>query len=92
MLIAKGLCSDPNDCTKRQFAFAAPESFGLTVDLYQVNDAGVLSDVVKQCALALLNQPEMKRLEISVYPISKSEHLEKPIFSRVQYKSFKFEN
>jgi hypothetical protein len=92
VLIANRLCSDRNDCTRKQYAFAAPTLSGLSVSVYGVNDAAVLSEVTKQCALTLLNRPEMKKLELTLYSISKAEHLATTILGRSQYKSVRFEN
>jgi hypothetical protein len=92
LLIAKGLCADRQDCVKKQYALSATVSAGLNVYLYQVSDAELLSDVIKQCALVALRRPDMRRIEVKIYAISKAEALETPFFVRVPHKSITIEN
>jgi hypothetical protein len=92
VLIAKGLCADGADCTRKQFVFAGPEYHGLSVELYQITDPAVVSDITKLCAAIVMGRPDMSRLELKIYPISKTDHLAKPIFSRTPYKTVNFEN
>jgi hypothetical protein len=90
ILISNKLCSNANDCTKRQFVFFGPESWGLSVSIYEIRDLVVLSEIVKQCALTKFNKGQMKKLEIKIFKISKAEHLSKSIFSWVDYTSIIF--
>jgi hypothetical protein len=92
VLIPKGLCSDGADCTGKQFVFAGPEYHGLSVELYQITDPTVVGDITKLCAATVMSTPDMSRLQLKIYPISKTEHLAKPVFSRTQHKTVNFEN
>lgn len=92
LLIAKGLCADRHDCTRKQYAFSASVWNGLNVYLYQVSDSDLLSDVIKQCALVALRRQDMRRIQVKIYAISKAEDLETPFFVRVPHKTVTIEN
>jgi hypothetical protein len=72
--------------------FAGPESDGLGLELYQVRDPALLGDVVRQCAMTVLAQPGVRRLELKIYAISKAEHLDTPFFVRVPHKAVTIAN
>jgi hypothetical protein len=92
LLIAKGLCADRPDCVTKQYALAATVYGGLKVYVYQLSDPELLSDVIKQCALVVLRRPDMRRIELKIYAISKAEQLDTPFFVRVPHKSVTIEN
>lgn len=92
LLIAKGLCTDRPDCVRKQYALAATVYGGLNVAVYQLSDPEVLGDVIKQCALVVLRRPDMRRIELKIYAISKTEHLDTPFFVRVPHKAVTIAN
>jgi len=92
LLIAKGLCADRADCVRKQYALAATVYAGLNVYVYQLSDPELLSDVIKQCALVVFRRPDIGRIELKIYTISKAEHLDTPFYMRVPYKAVTIEN
>jgi hypothetical protein len=92
LLIAKGLCADRADCVRKQYALAATVYAGLNVYVYQLSDPELLSDVIKQCALVVFRRPDIGRIELKIYTISKAEHLDTPFYVRVPHKAVTFEN
>jgi hypothetical protein len=90
ILINHGLCSDVNDCNKKQYALSVPNARGLSLEVYGVKDTG--AEIIEQCALTILNRPQMEKLDIKIYPISKAEQVAKSIFSSDKYKYVQFEN
>jgi len=92
LLIAKGLCADRADCVRKQYALAATVYAGLNVYVYQLSDPELLSDVIKQCALVVFRRPDIGRIELKIYTISKTEHLDTPFYVRVPHKAVTIEN
>ena len=92
LLIAKGLCADRPDCVRKQYALVGTVYAGLNVYVYQLSDPELLSDVIKQCALVALRRPDMRRIELKIYAISKVKHLDTPFFVRVPHKAVTIEN
>ena len=92
MLIAKGLCADRADCTRKQYALFARSYSVLKVSVYQLSDPELLSDVIKRCALVALRRPDMRRIELKIYTLSKAEELETPFLVRVPHKAVTIAN
>jgi len=92
LLIAKGLCADRADCVRKQYALAATVYAGLNVYVYQLSDPELLSDVIKQCALVAFRRPDIGRIELKIYTISKDEHLDTPFYVRVPHRAVTIEN
>jgi hypothetical protein len=92
LLIAKGRCADRPDCVRKQYALFARVSGGLNVYVYQLSDPELLSDVIKQCALVALRRPDMRRIELKIYAMSKAEELDTPFYVRVPHKAVTIAN
>ena len=50
ILVANKMCSDKNDCVKKQLVFASGEPWGLDVSIYGINDNRILSQIVAPCS------------------------------------------
>jgi hypothetical protein len=75
ILIKRSICSDTNDCIKKEVLFIGWYSWGILVQTYGIKDGRVLSEVLDACTGFFFEHQSQIKLEVEIYTISKAEEL-----------------
>lgn len=85
LLVSNQLCSDKNDCVKKQIVFVAGEPWGLDVTIYGINNTAVLSQLVSACSINFLRSADSKRkikVKMKMTATSKQEDMARPFWEK----------
>lgn len=91
LLIQRHLCSDANDCVKKQLVFANSERWGMYVDVYGISDAHVLSDLTGILSGLYFGTSGRMAIKAHIHSVSKAEDARAVFFGSGQIMKINFE-
>jgi hypothetical protein len=79
IMVKRGICSNTNDCRKKQVRFAGWYPWGIRVETYDIQDEHVLNELFDVCSKFFFDNKGQIELEVNIYPVNKAaEHAALP--------------
>lgn len=69
VFIKYGLCADSSDCSKKEFGFYGRSGMNVAVELYEIRNIDVISEVIKLC----LSEYERSNRKLSINIVAYKE-------------------
>lgn len=91
-LIDLQVCQSLPECQKRQLFFLSPREGGLSLQVWGIEDSGVLKKILDRSANLFFMATEIKVISVEIYSTTKTDALKIPIWTSVKpVQEFKFE-
>jgi hypothetical protein len=91
ILINNKICKNNNDCTKKQWFFVSPESWGLEIEIYALESEPVLTEITSHCSKLYFAHAGKMTLRIKIFNLTKSEELKQTFFKSTKKKLIVFQ-
>lgn len=75
VLINRGLCKDDLDCTRKQIIFFARQGNRIWMELYEVVDLSVVSEIGELCLAEYANSNRSLFITLEAYKSPHSDHM-----------------
>jgi len=82
ILIEKGICSDENDCNKKEIFFYGGISSGIEIYIYGVLDQDVISNILESCSDEYVSSGRKMNIKLHGVSATKKQDMDNGIFGK----------